>query len=114
MPKPSNTALEAAMPGTSVEPDLDPQANWEYVTVPDRDILDYPFPGIGLNLQHYGPGTHKVPPEIAKEIRDRIQIAQRQDMKLFSAKVNLTAIAELVKSKPEYGANIAEASKAGI
>lgn len=114
MPKPSNTALDAAMPETTANAIVDPKANWEYVTVPDRDILDYPFPGIGINLQHFGPGTHKVPPDIAQEIRDRLAMAQKQDIKLFSAKVNMTALAQLAKEKPEYLRNASEDAKVSL
>lgn len=130
MPKPSNTALDAAMPGT-VEENLayDPRANWEFVQIPDRDILDYPFGGIGINLKRYGPkddrnpcgcasypqcettGSHKVAPDIAAEIRERIAIAQKQDMKLFSAKVNLKALGALYNERPGYASALAADAK---
>jgi len=116
MPSISSKALDAAtsIPTSALPPEQD--GGWMYVNIPERDLTDYPFSGIGINFQFYGntknnngnkkcdckdypncqsTGTHKVPVEIGQEINRRLDIARKQEIKLFSAKVNLQALREL-------------------
>jgi len=87
---------------------------WQWVNIPERDLLDQPFGGIGLNLLHFGPsrpGTpcnclnyptcmtsqqHKIPIAYAKEVQERLRIAQVADLRVFSGRRDMKALMELV------------------
>ena len=76
--------------------------DWVWVHIPDRDLLDYPFTGIGINLVNYGPGDHKVPPDIAKEINERLAIAKAADLRIYNGRRDMKSLIELVKNNPSY------------
>lgn len=96
----------------SVEEETLPE--WTWVNIPERDLLDQPFSGIGHNLAHFGPssgnlicncrnypacaktGDHKIPTEIAKEVQERLRIAQVADLKVFSGRKDMKALMALV------------------
>ena len=59
-----------------------------YVTIPDRNVLGWDHPGIGINLQHYGPGTHKVSAAVGSEINDRLKMYHQAMLELLQPQVN--------------------------
>ena len=58
-------------------------AGWRYVTVPAFDIYEYKFPGIDINRDHYGPGTHLVAPDVATELEAILKRAAEADIRLL-------------------------------
>lgn len=116
-------ATSKAVSASLVDQFEEPTPEWVYVDIPTRDILDGVFSGVGINFKHYTSdpnrkcdcadapkcattGTHKVPPDIGDEIKRRLKAAQAQDVKLFSAKVNLNALSQVLGSNPSYAGNI--------
>jgi hypothetical protein len=87
---------------------------WQWINIPERDLLDQPFGGIGLNLLHFGPsrpGTpcnclnypacvssqqHKIQIAYAPEVQERLRIAQVADLRVFSGRRDMKALMELV------------------
>lgn len=70
------------------------KATHRYVTVPDTDMFDMPHPGIRVNTESYGPGTHYLPTELANtvegslrdyELANRRILQPRQDAKAIQA-----------------------------
>lgn len=58
-------------------------AGWRYVTVPATDIYEYKFPGVDINRDHYGPGTHLLPAGIADELEAILKRANEADIRLL-------------------------------
>ena len=54
-----------------------------YVTVPERDLFDAPHPGVRINMDSFGPGTHLVSPVIAGEIQDRLGAFIKGQMRIL-------------------------------
>jgi hypothetical protein len=73
--------------------------DWVYVTIPERDMFDMPFQGIGINRDHYGPGTHLVPPGIAEEILTILARAQAQDMRILQPRKDMKALEALYRNR---------------
>lgn len=55
-----------------------PTSRW--VEVPDKDLFEFPFPTIRINLDAYPPGKHFVTNEVADWIENRIHAKQRADV----------------------------------
>lgn len=89
-------------------------APWTWVHIPEKDLLDQPFNGIGHNLLHFGPSTgnqtcsclnypacaksgdHKIPTDIARDVQERLKVAQVADLRLFSGRRDMKALMALV------------------
>lgn len=54
-----------------------------WVEVPDRDIHEYPFPTIRINLLEFPPGKHYVDADIADTIEQRIAIKHKADIRIM-------------------------------
>jgi hypothetical protein len=79
--------------------DLNDRANWEWVTIPQKDLLDSTHPGVRINRESYGPGKHLVHPLIAAEIRDRLSVFDAQTIKILQPRKDLKALQDLYKSR---------------
>lgn len=76
-------------------PSVEPvQATHRYVTIPDTDMFDMPHPGIRINHENYGPGTHYLDSERANtveaslrdyEVANRRILQPRQDANAINA-----------------------------
>lgn len=71
----------------------------EYVTLPEKDMFDYPFSGISINRDHYGPGTHLVPSDIAEELRTILARAQAQDIRILQPRKDFKALEAIYKNR---------------
>jgi hypothetical protein len=65
-----------------------------FVTIPEKTVLGWIHPGVGINLQHYGPGTHQVSEAVANEINERLKAHHIGQLQLLEPKVG-----ELVRKK---------------
>lgn len=54
-----------------------------WVNVPERDLFDFPHPGIRINLVHYGPGKHFVDSDIADFIESRLDLKYQADIRVM-------------------------------
>jgi hypothetical protein len=70
---------------------------FEYVTIPELDLFDYPHPGVGINREHYGPGTHKLPKDIAAEVKDRLRVYEAQNIRILQPRKDMRALRDLAK-----------------
>ena len=52
-----------------------------WVEVPEKDIYEFPFPTIRINLDAYGPGRHYVTSDVADEIEDRVRARMKHDLR---------------------------------
>ena len=82
---------KAATPTAVAKPESE---EFVYVTVPERTVLGWTHPGIGINLQHYGPGTHKVSADLGREINERLRAHHLSQLQLLEPRVS-----ELVHKK---------------
>lgn len=97
----------------------DTQADWVWVEIPERDLTDHPFGGVGINLMHFGGPAevhcdcadfpnckntrrHKVPAEIAREIQERVALCKAADLRIYTNRRDMKALLELVKNNPSY------------
>ncbi len=67
-------------------------AGWEFVTVPDVDVYDHVFKGIGLNHTNYGPGTHLVPPAVALYLKERLKVWNASMVRMLRPTANAAAL----------------------
>ena len=81
----ANSVVDAVT--TPVAP-AEPKEDFVYVTIPDLNMLGWEHPGIGINLQHYGPGTHKVSAAIGQEINARLALYHQSIMNLHQSSPN--------------------------
>jgi len=122
----SKKVLDEVSPVLEIEAEASPEFVW--VHIPSRDLTDYPFSGVGINLQHFGSDPdrgcdcqdfprckktqrHKVSPETAREIEERLALARAADLRIYNNRRDMKALIELAKNNPTYGLNIAEADK---
>lgn len=90
-----------------------------YVEMPERDLTDYPFGGVGINLLHFGGPAEmrcdcadyprckttrrcKVTPEQAREIQERLTLCRASDLRIYSNRRDMKSLIELVKNNPQY------------
>ena len=75
---------------------------WEYVTVPEKDIFDNATDGFDLNHDHFGPGVHFVPPEVADSMKRIIRTSMDADIRILQPKKHLKSLIEsgLMRSTP--------------
>lgn len=88
----ANAVVGATNTPTVVKEEVKPSL--VFVTIPEKTVLGWIHPGIGINLQHYGPGTHQVSEDIAKEINERLRVHHIGQLQLLEPKVG-----ELVRKK---------------
>lgn len=122
MPNFNSKAIDAMLPKQMAPLEDDGTHSWTYVTIPTRDITDYPFDGVNINFLHFGAisasnrkcdckdfpncqntGVHKVPSAYVQEVIDRLRIFQENSIKLFSARVNLKALSEIANGNSGGG-----------
>lgn len=72
---------------------------FEYITVPERDLFDYPFGSIFINKEEFAPGVHAVSPEIAGELRRILARRLEADMRVLQPGRDRRALQDLNKSK---------------
>lgn len=59
---------------------------WRFVTVPAEDVYGYQFAGLDNNQDHFGPGTHLVPPSLADALENRLQAWHAGMVRLMQSK----------------------------
>lgn len=68
------------------EPEKPDRSDWEYVTIPEKDMYNKPFQGIGLNGYKFERGKrYFVAPEVATELRRILDVAQRADIRILQS-----------------------------
>jgi hypothetical protein len=50
-----------------------------WVEIPEKDLFDFPFPTIRINLQAFGPGKHFVDADTADWIEERVRVRENAD-----------------------------------
>lgn len=72
---------------------LTDQSNWEWVSMPAKDVLGKPAPSFSLNRREFKPGErYLVPPEVAKELRDRIEVFHEYTGRLLQDTIDYKAL----------------------
>ncbi len=56
---------------------------WRYVDIPDVDLYEFPFEGFSINNDHFGPGKHLVPPDVAESLEERLAAWRAADIRLM-------------------------------
>jgi hypothetical protein len=62
-----------------------------YVKVPEKDLFEFPFPTIRINLLEFPPGKHYVDNGLADYIEDRIDAKQKADVRTMQRNPDITA-----------------------
>ena len=73
------------------EYELIPPELWVSFNIPATDIFDAPHPEISLNGKSWGPGAHKAPPAVAKEVLERLDLFTNQSIRVLQPKKDLKA-----------------------
>lgn len=76
-----------------------------YVTIPEKDMFDLTHPGVGINRDHYGPGTHFVPQDIADEITRICATFDAQNIRILQPRRDQKALQALLQNKG-YASNV--------
>jgi hypothetical protein len=69
-----------------------PEQHYEYVTIPERDLFDYPMHSFWMNSTEYKPGTHFVPADIAVSLRERLTLFQRGQIRIMQPNIDRKAV----------------------
>ena len=116
MPNINKKVLEEAAPELEA---LGTQEEFVYIEIPERDLTDYPFAGVGINLLHFGGPSefkcdckdyprctttrrHKVTPDQAREISERLTLARAADLRIYTNRRDMKSLIQLVKNNPNY------------
>src|ERR1700727_1932326 len=67
----------------SIQAELLKKDNIVTFKVPEKNMLGWDHPGFGLNLQHYGPGTHSVNQLVGEELERRKEIYNQSLLSLL-------------------------------
>jgi len=59
------------------------KADWEYVTIPEIDLYDQPHPSLWNNRKEFKPGTHLVPPDLARSLKDRLSAFDESQRRIY-------------------------------
>lgn len=62
-----------------------------WVVVPERDLFDFTFPTIRINLLEFGPGRHYVEADTADQIENRIRAKQDADIRVMRPSQDVTS-----------------------
>ena len=89
-------------------PEPDPveidRSQWEYVSIPERDLFDKPFQGVGLNGYKFERGKrYFVAPEVAAEVLRLVAVANRADMRILQSHPDVRAIDDQQRSGSQAG-----------
>jgi hypothetical protein len=79
--------------------DTKPAKTYRWVEIPERDMYDHPHPGVGINLDHYGPGRHYVEEVVAGEIERILKRFEIQNIRLLQPRKDMTALNDLAKTR---------------
>lgn len=75
---------------------LKDKSNWEYVEIPEKDVLDFEYPTLAINRDRFEHGRkYFVPPIIAEELRRIMKVNDRQTRRILSPKPDAKALQDL-------------------
>lgn len=90
---PEQTGLNAVEVKKPKEVD---KSNWEYIEIPERDVLDFEYPSLAINRDRFYAGKkYFVPPIIAEELRRIMKVNDYQTRRILSPKVDKKALQDL-------------------
>lgn len=69
-----------------------PKSAGRYVTVPDTDMFDMPHPGVRLNHESYGPGTHFLDNERANTVEQCLKDYEISNRRILQPRQDAAAI----------------------
>jgi hypothetical protein len=73
-----------------------PEGDFVYVTIPERDVLDWPYPTVQLNRMKFEPGkTYKCPAEVGREVQERMDMYNKATVRLLQPKSDRKALADV-------------------
>lgn len=81
---------------------------YEYITIPDRDLFDNPMHSFWLNKNEYKPGTHFVPAPVAAHLRERLEIFNRQQIRLMQPGVDKKALRDSDANRPAGASSVVD------
>ncbi|CAN5950542.1 unnamed protein product [Sphagnum jensenii] len=68
-----------------------------YVTVPDTDMFDMPHPGVRLNSEAYGPGTHYLDKERADTVEACLKDYERANIRILQPRLDEKSVNQVNK-----------------
>lgn len=74
------------------------KATHRYVTVPDTDMFDMPHPGIRVNHDSFGPGTHYLPTELANTVEASLRDYELANRRILQPRQDANAIRAVNKA----------------
>lgn len=116
MPNISKKVLDEALPELAASMSQD---EFVYIEIPERDLTDYQFAGVGINQLHFGGPSelkcdcmdypkctrtrrHKVTTEQAREISERLTLCRAADLRIYTNRRDMKSLVQLVKNNPNY------------
>lgn len=79
--------------------DASDTSNWEYVSLPEKDLFDKPFQGAAINDYRFEHGkTYFMPPDWAAELRRILAAAQKADIRLMQSTPDVKSVKEAYPS----------------
>jgi hypothetical protein len=62
-----------------------------WVEIPERDLFDFPYPHVRINLLDFGPGRHYVDAELADSIEERVRVKNQADLRIMRPTKDVTS-----------------------
>lgn len=81
-------------------------SKYEYVSIPEFDIYNKPHQGVAINGQKLMRGVkYFMPPEYAKEVRERLAINEKADRRLLQDTPDVKAVNDQMRSGTAAGSS---------
>lgn len=68
-----------------------------YVTVPDLDMFDMPHPGVRINTESFGPGTHYLDHERANTVENCLRDYELSNRRILQPRQDAKSIDQVNK-----------------
>lgn len=62
-----------------------------WISVPEKDLFDFPYPTLRVNLLEFGPGKHYVDAELADFLESRMELKYQADVRLMRPSQDFTS-----------------------
>ena len=62
-----------------------------WIDVPEKDLFDFPYPTLRVNLQEFGPGKHFVDADLADFLEERMKIKYQADVRIMRPSQDYTS-----------------------
>jgi hypothetical protein len=74
-----------------------------WVVVPEKDLFDYTYPTIRVNMLGFGPGKHYLDADLADFVEDRMRVKNAADIRIMRPNQDVTSQNAMNRYGPAAG-----------